>query len=83
MSQQTELQTLFPIFPLLSLARKGSVPELIGIISCDSAAIRIWIRIARCEWPAKRPKHKPCETKAPFSPILPVGSQESVLKVPK
>ena len=28
-------------------------------------------------------KHKPCETKAHFSPLLPVGSQESVLKVPK
>ena len=32
----------------------------------------------------KRPKHKPCETKARFfPPLLPVGSQELVLKVPQ
>ena len=38
----------------------------------------------RCQRPAKRQKHKPCETEACFfPPLLPVGSQESVLKVPK
>ena len=53
-------------------------------VSCDSAAIRIRIRIARRERPTKRQKHKPCETKARgFPPSLLVGSQESVLKVPK
>ena len=28
--------------------------QLSGIVSCDSAAMRIQIRIVRCEWPAKR-----------------------------
>ena len=55
--------------------------NLSGIVSCDAAAVRI--RIVRCEQHAKREKHKPCETEAPFSPLLPVGSPESVLKVPK
>ena len=39
--------------------------------------------IVWCEQPAKRQKLKTCETKARFSPTSPVGSQESVLKVPK
>ena len=55
------------------------VHELGGIVSCDSAAIRIM----RCQRPAKRQKHKPCETKALLPLLLSVGSSESVLKVPK
>ena len=39
---------------------------LSGIVSCDAAAIRIRIRIVRCQRPAKRQKHKPCETRARF-----------------
>ena len=60
--------------------------QLSGIVSCDAAAIRIRIRIARCQRPAKRQKHKPCETQARFSlfsPLLLVGSKELVLQVPK
>ena len=30
--------------------------------------VEIVLRIARCQWPAKRQKDKPCETKALFSP---------------
>ena len=57
---------------------------LSGIVSCDAAAIRIRIRIVRCQRPAKRQKHKRCETQAHFSsPLLLVGSKELVLKVPK
>ena len=55
-----------------------------GIVLCDSVAMRIRIRIARCERPAQRQKPKPCETKAPFFPhFSSVGSQEWVLEVPK
>ena len=58
--------------------------QLSGIVSCDSDAIRIRIRIVRCQRPAKRQKHKPCETQGRlFFAILLVGSKESVLKVPK
>ena len=57
---------------------EGAFCMLSGIASCDLVAIRIWIRIVRCERPAKRQKHKPCETKARlFPPLLPDGSQES------
>ena len=57
---------------------------LSGIVSCDAAAIRIRIRIVRCQRLAKRQKHKPCETQAHFlPPRLLVGSKELVLKVPK
>ena len=63
---------------------EGMFGELSGIVSCDSAAIRIRIRIVRCERPAKRQKHRPWETKARVFPLLfLVGSQESVLKVPE
>ena len=66
---------------------KGISCHLSGIVSRDSDAIRIRIRIVRCQRPAKRHKHNPCETKARFStpppPLLTVGSQESVLKVAK
>ena len=41
--------------------------ELSGIVSCDAAAIRIRIRIVRCQRPAKRRKCKLCETQAHFS----------------
>ena len=58
------------------------MPNLSGIVSCDSVAIRLRIRIVRCEWPAKRQKHKPCESPF-FLPLLPHCSQRSVLKVPK
>ena len=57
---------------------------LSGIVSCDAAAIQIRIRIARCQRPAKRQKHKHCETQArSSSPLLLVGSKELVLKVPE
>ena len=61
------------------------VPKLSDHVLRDAAPIRIWIRIVRCEWPAKRQNPKPCETKAScfFPPLHPVGSQESVLKVPR
>ena len=59
-------------------------PVLSGIVSCDAAAIRIRTRIVRCQRPAKRQKHKHCETQARFlPPLLLVGSQQLVLKVPK
>ena len=63
---------------------EGRQAELSGFVTCDSAAIRIWIRIARCKQPKQRQEHKPCETKAVFHflQLLPVGSQESVLNVP-
>ena len=58
--------------------------DLSGIVSCDAAAIRIRIRIVRCQLPAKRQKHKHCETQTHFlPPLLLVGSKELVLKVPK
>ena len=42
---------------------QGNLPfDLSGIVSCDAAAIRIRIRIMRCQRPAKRQKHKHCET---------------------
>ena len=60
-----------------------SLTKLSGIVSCDAAAIRIRIWIVRCQRPAKRHKHKPCETQARFSsPLLLVGSKELVLKQP-
>ena len=43
-------------------------PLCSGIVSCDSAATRIWIRIVRCQRPAK---------------VRNIGSQESVLKMPR
>ena len=43
------------------------LPKLSGNVSCDAAAIRIRIRIVRCQRPAKRQKHKPCETQTRFS----------------
>ena len=40
--------------------------------------------IVRCQRPAKRQKHKPCETQArSLPPLFLVGSKELVLKVPK
>ena len=47
----------------------SSVPRssLSGIVSCDAGAIWIRIRIVRCQRPAKRQKHKHCETQAHFS----------------
>ena len=49
-----------------------AVGGLSGIVSCDAAAIRIRIRIVRCQRPAKRQKHIPCETQARlFSPASP------------
>ena len=58
--------------------------DLSGIVSCDAAAIRIRIRIVRCQRPAKRQKHKYCEIQAPFfPPLLLAGSKELVLRVPK
>ena len=58
--------------------------ELSGIVSCDTAAVRIWIRIVRCQRPAKRQntniaKHRPIFLR----PLLLVGSEELVLKAPK
>ena len=70
---------LTPVF----LFVKGAFPSvpysicrcavLSGIVSCDAAAIRIWIRIVRCQPPTKRQKHKHCETQAHFfsSPTSP------------
>ena len=67
-----------------TIATRWVRQELSGIVSCDSAASRIRLRIVQCEWPAKRQKPKPCKAKPRFFfPLLPVGSQESVLKVPK
>ena len=67
-----------------AIPRQECSLDLGDFVSCNSAAIRVQIRIVRCERPAKRQKHKPCETKARFfSPLLLVGSQESVSKVPK
>ena len=58
--------------------------RLSGIVSCDAAAIRIRIRTVRCQRPAKRQKHIPCETQARFlAPLLLAGSKELVLKVLK
>ena len=58
--------------------------KLSGLASCDAGATRIRIRIVRRERPAKRQKHKPCETQARYIfPFLPVGSQKSGFKVPK
>ena len=54
-------------------------PKVSGIVSdvsCNSAAIRIRIRIVRCERPAKRQKHKPCKTKARFCSPLPRGPKD-------
>ena len=70
---------------MVGLASKVSCStHLSGIVSCDAAAIRIWIRIVRCQRPAKRQKDKPCETQARFSsPLFLLGSKELVLKVPK
>ena len=49
--------------------------ELSGVVLCDAAAIRIRIRIVRFQQPAKRQKHRPCETHARFlPPLLLVGS---------
>ena len=62
----------------------GFDPKLSGIVSCDSAAIRIRIRIVRCQLPAKRQntnvaKHRPVY----LPPLLLAGSKKSVSKVPK
>ena len=51
------------------------------IVSCHSVAIRMQIRIVRCERPAKRQNTNPAKER-PVS-FLHFGSQESVLKVPK
>ena len=53
---------------------------LANLSGSDSADIRMRIRIVRCQRPAKRQKHKPCETKTRscsgnVPPLLPVGSQ--------
>ena len=62
----------------------AALENLSGIVSCDATAIRIRIRIVRCQRPAKRQKHKPCQTQARFlPPLLLVSSKELVLKVPK
>ena len=55
--------------------------RLSGIVSCDSAAIRIRIRIARCQRAVKRQKHKSCKTQDSF--FFAILRQETVLKVPK
>ena len=56
-------------------SQKKSSPQLSrpqeGNVSCDLVAVRIRIRIVRCEQPAKRQKHKPCETKD--TALLPVA----------
>ena len=59
--------------------------HLSDIVSCDAAAVRIRIRIVRCQRPTKRQKHKPCETQRPIflPPLLLFGSKGLVLKVPK
>ena len=81
-AEQDVLERL--VFMLIGLGwrvLRGSVTgtELSGYVSRDAAAIRIWIQIVRCGRPAKRQKPKPCEKKARCSsPLLPVGSQESL-----
>ena len=59
--------------------------EDLGGLPCPKIKEHHKGKTVRCKRPAKRQKDKLCETKAPFvfSPLLPVGSQESVLKVPK
>ena len=59
-----------------------------GLVSCDSAAIRIRIRAVRCqlELPAKRQRHKPCETKVRFFPhfsLLVVRNWSTDMRVPQ
>ena len=57
---------------------------LSGIGSCSLVAIRIWVQSVRCEQPARRQKHNPVKQRPVFfPPLLPVASQESLLKVPK
>ena len=83
------LSRLNAIPDLLSRVLFSFLPPLLatplplgGIVSCDAAAIRIRIRIVRCQRPAKH--QKPCETQARFlPPLLLVGSKGLVLKVPK
>ena len=53
--------------PSFCLGRPKHNHNLSGIVSRDAAAIRIRIRIVRCQRPAKRQKHKRCETQAYFS----------------
>ena len=73
----------------MSSSEKGGAHfNLSGIVSRDLAVIRICIRIVRCQRPAKRQNltqnTQPLRNKGPSSPpLLPVGRQESVLKVPK
>ena len=57
---------------------------LSGIVSCDAAALRIRIRIVRCQRPrnvknANIAKHRPIF----LPPLLLVGSKELFMKVPK
>ena len=55
-----------------------------GIVSCDSAVIRIRIRIVRCQRPTKHQTHNPAKQRpVSFPHFLFVGSQESVLKLHK
>ena len=79
--QAINLQELcLPSLAITVLDLKG----ISGIVSCDAAAIRIRIRIVRCQRPAKRQKHKHGETQPQsLPPLLLVGSQELVLKVSK
>ena len=57
---------------------------LSGIVSCDAAAILIQIRIVRCQRPAKHQKQNPAKQRPVLlPPLLPVGIQKSVLKMPK
>ena len=52
--------------------------ELGGIVSCDSAAIRIRIRILRCQRPTKRQNTNLAKQSPVFVlPTFPVGAQES------
>ena len=75
-TSRNNLQTNFQTNFLLSFAaqiqddEKGGLSlrgVLSGIVSRDAAAIRIRIRIVRCQRPAKRQKHKRCETQAHLS----------------
>ena len=64
----------FGVFPVENPSRNSHPKfhikhrKLNGIVSCDSVAVQIRIRIVRCQRPAKRQKHKPCETQARLPP---------------
>ena len=58
---------------------------LSGIVSFDAAAIRIRIRIVRCQRARETSKTHTLRNTGPFffTPLLLVGSKELLLKVPK